>query len=70
MTTKTFYQIEWLGSGETDVFADQQDAIENYKNDEQWMQDWVIDGGFETETPDENATWSKAAKARKINETS
>lgn len=64
--SKKFYQIEWHGSGETDVFADREDAVENYPEDnEQWILDWVKTGGEYTETPDEEASWSEAALAKR-----
>jgi len=63
--SKMFYQIEW-GNGNTDVFADEGDALENYSQDnEQWILDHVKNGGFFTDKPDENAEWSEAAKAKR-----
>jgi hypothetical protein len=66
-----FYQVEW-GNGNTDVFADRHDAIQDWQNsntaDDEEYGNHIKNGGFFTETPDGPDTscteWSKAALAK------
>ncbi len=65
-----FYQVEW-GNGNTDVFANLDDAIQDWQNsntaDDREYGDHIKNEGFLTEEPDKPAgqtIWSLAALAK------
>lgn len=68
MMQPEYYQVEW-GNGNTDVFADRDDAIQDWQNsntaDDKEYGDHIKNGGFTTDEPAGPETslteWSEAA---------